>query len=81
MVTVARTGSQILLHMGVAFSVMWAATGSLAFGGIAAVVEPICNIALLPLHDRLWARIQMAVSARQARCRAQAQFMPGSTLT
>lgn len=67
MVTAARTSSQILLHMGVAFGVMWAATGSLAFGGIAAVVEPLCNVALLPLHDRLWARIQKAVSAREKR--------------
>lgn len=67
MVTAARTSSQILLHMGVAFGVMWAATGSLAFGGIAAVVEPICNVALLPLHDRLWLRIQKSINKRQIR--------------
>lgn len=66
MVTAARTTSQVLLHMGVAFGVMWAATGSLAFGGVAAVVEPLCNVALLPLHDRLWARIQTALAARKA---------------
>lgn len=57
MVMAARTTSQIFLHMGVAFTVMYAATGSLAFGGVAAVVEPICNVALLPLHDRAWQRI------------------------
>ena len=65
MVTAARTTSQVLLHMGVAFSVMWLATGSLAFGGVAAVVEPLCNVALLPLHDRLWARIQKTLAARK----------------
>ncbi|MDQ8035880.1 MAG: DUF2061 domain-containing protein [Pedobacter sp.] len=65
MVTAARTTSQVLLHMGVAFGVMWAATGSLAFGGVAAVVEPLCNVALLPLHDRLWARIQKRLDARR----------------
>lgn len=65
MVTAARTSSQVLLHMGVAFGVMWAATGSLAFGGVAAVVEPICNVALLPLHDRLWSRIERELTARR----------------
>lgn len=65
MVTAARTSSQVLLHMGVAFGVMWAATGSVAFGGVAAVVEPLCNVALLPLHDRVWARIQATLEARQ----------------
>lgn len=58
MVTAARTTSQILLHMAVAFGVMYAFTGSIAFGGIAAVIEPICNVVLLPLHDRLWKRIE-----------------------
>ena len=57
MVTAAKGASQMLLHMAVAFAVMYAFTGSLAFGGIAAVVEPICNVLLLPLHDRLWRRI------------------------
>lgn len=65
MVTAARTTSQVLLHMGVAFGVMWGATGSVAFGGVAAVVEPLCNVALLPLHDRLWAHIQATLALRQ----------------
>ena len=46
-----QTISQIALHMGVAFSVMYALTGSMAFGGIAALVEPVCNVVLLPLHE------------------------------
>jgi uncharacterized membrane protein len=57
MVIAARTTSQILLHMAVAFGVMYAVTDSIAFGGIAAIIEPVCNVALLPLHDRLWRRI------------------------
>lgn len=67
MVTAAKTTSQIGLHMGVAFGVMYAATGSLAFGGIAAVLEPICNVVLLPIHDKLWVRIREKVEARQAK--------------
>jgi uncharacterized membrane protein len=57
MVIAAKSASQVLLHMAVAFAVMYAFTGSLAFGGIAAIVEPLCNVLLLPLHDRLWRRI------------------------
>jgi uncharacterized membrane protein len=60
MVTAARTTSQVLLHMAVAFGVMWSVTGSFAFGGIAAIIEPICNVVLLPLHDRVWRRIARA---------------------
>lgn len=46
--------SQTGLHMGVAFGVMYWATGSVAFGGLAAVLEPVCNVILMPLHDRAW---------------------------
>lgn len=46
--------SQTGLHAGVAFGVMFVATGSAAMGGIAALLEPVCNVLVLPLHDRLW---------------------------
>lgn len=51
---VAEKLSQTMLHASIAFSVMWVATGSMAMGGIAALVEPICNVIILPYHDRLW---------------------------
>lgn len=75
MVLAARTTSQILLHMAVAFTVMWAVTGSTAFGGIAALVEPICNVILMPLHERLWRRIQR-MHGDWARTRGQAGTAP-----
>jgi len=46
--------SQTGLHATVAFGVMWAVTGSAALGGLAALVEPVCNVIVLPFHDRLW---------------------------
>lgn len=67
MVMAARTTSQVLMHMGVAFTVMYVATGSTAFGGVAALVEPLCNVALMPLHDRLWKRIQRWQEQRNTR--------------
>lgn len=58
MLTAAKTISQIGLHMGVAFAIMYIMTGSLALGGVAAVIEPIVNVILMPLHDKLWQRIR-----------------------
>ena len=66
MVTAAKTTSQIGMHMGVAFGLMYVFTGSLALGGVAAVVEPIVNVTLLPLHDKLWERIRAKVEAHKA---------------
>jgi uncharacterized membrane protein len=47
------------MHMVVAFTVLYGATGSAAFGGLAAVLEPVCNVVLMPLHDRLWNKLQL----------------------
>jgi uncharacterized membrane protein len=38
---------------------LYLATGSLAFGGLAAVLEPVCNVLLMPLHDRVWDNLQL----------------------
>lgn len=59
----AEKGSQTLMHAGVAFGVMYCATGSLAFGGLAAVLEPIINVIALPVHDRLFERHVMRTVA------------------
>lgn len=58
MLTFAQKTSQVLLHMAVAFGVTYGFTGSLAVGGLAAVVEPVCNVLVLPLHDRAWGRLR-----------------------
>ena len=67
MVVAAKSMSQILLHMAVAFGVMYAVTGSLAFGGLAAIIEPVVNVVLLPLHDKLWLKIRRRLAARRKR--------------
>ena len=65
--------SQTGMHMLVAFAVTFGVTGSAASGGIAALVEPVCNVLLMPLHDRLWDRLRSAktqaatVATRDAR--------------
>lgn len=54
MVFAAEKVSQVGMHAGIAFAVMYWATGSAAMGGLAALLEPVCNVLLLPLHDRAW---------------------------
>ena len=70
--TAAEKISQTLLHMVIAFSIMFGVTGSLASGGIAALVEPICNVVILPFHDKLWERLRRRVAAAPARRVARA---------
>ena len=64
---IAAKSSQVLLHMAVAFGVMYAVTGSLAFGGLAAIIEPVVNVVLLPLHDKVWLRIRRRLASRRNR--------------
>ena len=59
----AEKVSQTLMHMIVAFAVIYGATGSLAFGGLAAILEPICNVLLLPIHDRFWDKLELRINS------------------
>jgi uncharacterized membrane protein len=59
---IAEKISQVGMHMAIAFGVMFWATGSIAFGGLAAILEPICNVLLLPFHDRAWENFRAKVS-------------------
>lgn len=72
MIIAARSLSQVFTHMGIAFAVMFALTGSAAFGGLAAIVEPVVNVALLPLHQMAWAK------ARRGRAASQVAYLIGA---
>jgi len=52
----AERFSQSLMHAAIAFGALYMATGSIAFGGLAAVLEPIINVIALPFHDQLFDR-------------------------
>ena len=58
MLLLAEKVSEVSVHMLVAFGVTYAVTGSTATGGLAAVLEPICNVLLMPLHEQLWAKLR-----------------------
>ncbi len=44
------------VHFTVAFTVAYLLTGSVAVGGLVALVEPLCNTVAYYLHEKAWAR-------------------------
>jgi uncharacterized membrane protein len=50
-----KTATFAAVHMGVAFGVGYAMTGSLALGGALALVEPMANTVAYHFHEKAWA--------------------------
>ncbi len=44
------------VHFTVAFTVAYLLTGSIAVGGLVALVEPLCNTVAYHLHEKAWRR-------------------------
>jgi uncharacterized membrane protein len=65
MAIAAKKMSQVITHMGLAFGLMYLLTGSLAFGGLAAVLEPVINVVLLPCHERAWHALRARLAGRR----------------
>lgn len=51
-----KTASFAAVHFTVAFTVAYLLTGSVAVGGLVALVEPLCNTVAYYFHEKLWAR-------------------------
>jgi len=45
-----------MMHMSVAFAVVWLMTGDMLIGGAVALVEPLVNTMAYYFHERLWSR-------------------------
>ncbi len=50
----AKTGSFLVLHLLVGFSVAFALTGSVAIAGGIALIEPAVNAVVFFFHERAW---------------------------
>ena len=61
-----KTVSFAIVHMGVAFGVGYAMTGSIAVGGALALVEPLVNTVAYFFHEKAWERIRGAQRATPA---------------
>jgi uncharacterized membrane protein len=53
-----KTMSFGVMHISVAFLVVWAMTGDWRIGGAAALVEPIVNTVAFYFHERVWKHIE-----------------------
>ena len=53
-----KTFSFALVHITVAFSVVYAMTGSVLAGGLVALVEPACNTVAYHFHEKVWVFIR-----------------------
>ena len=54
--TSRKTVTFAVVHMSVAFAVVYLLTGSLALGGIVALIEPAVNTVAYFFHEKLWER-------------------------
>ena len=53
-----KTASFTLMHFCIAFGVAYLLTGSIAIGGLLAIIEPLCNAVGFYFHERLWQRLE-----------------------
>ena len=51
-----KTISFGIMHMTVAFTIVYIMTGSFALGGAVALVEPLCNTVAYFFHEKFWER-------------------------
>jgi uncharacterized membrane protein len=62
-----KTLTFAIVHMTVAFSVVYVMTGSMVLGGAVALIEPLCNTVAYFFHERAWERVlrRQSVQPRQ----------------
>jgi uncharacterized membrane protein len=53
-----------VMHLGIAFGVTYALTGSVAVAGAVTLVEPVCNTVAHYFFDRWWEQRRRARSQR-----------------
>ena len=56
----AKSASFGVMHLGIAFGVSYALTGSVAVAGAITLVEPVCNTVAHYFFDRWWERRKAA---------------------
>lgn len=53
-----KTASFGVMHIAVAFLVVWAMTGDWVVGGAVALVEPLVNTVAYHFHEKVWSKIK-----------------------
>ncbi|MGH8178214.1 MAG: DUF2061 domain-containing protein [Steroidobacter sp.] len=60
----AKTATFTLMHITVAFTIVYLMTGDLMVGGAVALVEPLINSVAYFFHERVWERRRNSVRAK-----------------
>ena len=60
-----KTLTFALVHVMVAFTVVYALTGNLLAGGLVALIEPACNTVAYYFHEKAWDFIRQRREAIQ----------------
>ncbi|HVF15553.1 MAG TPA: DUF2061 domain-containing protein [Steroidobacteraceae bacterium] len=55
-----KTVTFTLMHISIAFTIVYLMTGDLMVGGAVALVEPLCNSVAYFFHERVWERRRSA---------------------
>jgi uncharacterized membrane protein len=55
-----KTVTFTLMHIGIAFTIVYLMTGDFMVGGAVALVEPLCNSVAYFFHERVWERKRAA---------------------
>lgn len=55
-----KTVTFTVMHFGIAFTVAYLLTGSVAIGGLVAIVEPLVNSVGFYVHEKVWKRCEKA---------------------
>jgi uncharacterized membrane protein len=61
-----KTATFAVMHISIAFTIVYLMTGDLMVGGAVALVEPLCNSVAYFFHERLWERWRASGSLTQA---------------
>ncbi|MEK8046779.1 DUF2061 domain-containing protein [Ideonella margarita] len=62
----AKSAAFGVMHVGIAFGVGYALTGSFAIAGALTIVEPLCNTVAHYFFDRWWSRREQAAALMAA---------------
>ncbi|RFF27658.1 DUF2061 domain-containing protein [Wenzhouxiangella sp. 15181] len=62
-----KTVTFAIMHMSVAFAVVYLLTGSLALGGAVAMIEPAVNTIAYFFHEKVWERFGFRTSNNPGR--------------
>jgi len=61
----AKTVSFGVMHVSVAFTLVWLMTGDIVLGGAVALIEPVVNTVAYYFHEKFWAARQKRQQSRQ----------------